>query len=97
VWISKDIYGYLWIRWDAIGYEKINCRISPWIKAGYQLICNGYPFISKEDIHSYPTIYPLISTKDIQEISWCSVQLGYLRMSRDISGWHDIFLARTPR
>ncbi len=77
-----DICGYA-----AEGYQKINCRISPWIKAGYKWICNGYPLISKKYIISYPTIYPLICTKDILEISWCLDISGYLRISQDMSGY----------
>ncbi len=68
LYIPKDIFMDI-CRYEE--YQKINCRISPWIQAGYQWICNGYPLISKEDILLYPKPYPLICTKDILEISWC--------------------------
>ncbi len=68
---------------DMKGYQKINCRISPWIQAGYLWICYGYPFISKEDIVSYPSPYPVIFTK----ISLRYPEFGYLRISRDMSGY----------
>jgi hypothetical protein len=87
LWISKDIYVYLWIYRDEIGYEKINCRISLWINAGYLWICNEYPYISKKDIHSYPKWYPLISFQDILEISDSVDISGYLRISQDIPGY----------
>ncbi len=70
-----------------IGYEKIICRISQWINAGYLWICNEYPFISKKDIHSYPKWYPSISFQDILEISDRVDNTGYLRISQDVSGY----------
>jgi hypothetical protein len=70
-----------------IGYEKINCRKSQWIKAGYEWLCHGYPFISKKEILSYPKRYPFISVNDILEISSIRDISGYIRIYQDISGY----------
>jgi hypothetical protein len=39
---------------EIMGDEKINVRISQWIKPGDQWIYLGYPFIIPKDILTYP-------------------------------------------
>jgi hypothetical protein len=74
LWISKDIYVYLWI------YTQMNKH---WISMDMKRIS----LYIQEDIHSYPTWYPLISFQDILEISYSVDISGYLRISQDISGY----------
>ena len=94
LWRSQDILEFDGIRWEMVGDEKINGRISQWKNMGDQWIYWGYPVFIPERYPNIPKRYPLYILKRYPYFSGLTEIL-------DILGYHwlsmNIFLGKTHR